>query len=169
MILTILKQTTRFHLDEKDFEVANVYADLYSQMIIHYINKRGQAVAALKDLAYEFYIIGLYRNAEKYYRLVKEHYGVTALNDQDLVRFGEILEKLDHLGEAMNFYQRVVRYYPHSPCIRDACRQISRIFDLCGNRNKASFFRGLSNPGKQSHPPVERKNIARVRKQKKSA
>ncbi|EKD27284.1 MAG: hypothetical protein ACD_79C00771G0006 [uncultured bacterium] len=143
MILTILKQTTLFHLDEKDFEVANVYADLYSQMIVQYVNKRNQAIAALKDLAYEFYINNLFRNATKYYNMIQEHYGITAFNDDDLYRFGNIQEKLNHFNEAINYYQRIIRYFPNSSHLKNTYKNISKVFDICGNSNKANTFKNI--------------------------
>ena len=83
MIMTILKQTIRFHLDEKEHEIASVYAELYCKMVVQYIHKREQAIAALKDLAYEFYIYEHYRHSLKYYLEVKKQYGDSALNDHE--------------------------------------------------------------------------------------
>ena len=146
MIMTILKQTTAFHLDEKDFEVANVYADLYSKMIVQFVNQRKSAIAALKDLAYEFFINGLFRNAEKYYLMAKDHYGITALNDNDLIHLAESHEKLGRLDEALNCYQRLVRYYPNSAHLNETYKRITGICELCSNKSKARVFRNLQAP-----------------------
>ena len=145
MIMTILKQTTAYHLDEKEYEVANVYADLYSKMVVQFVNQRKHAIAALKDLAYEFFINGLLRNAEKYYHLVKNHYGITALNDTDLLRLAEIQEKTNHADDALENYHRILRFYPNSLHLRETYGGISRICELCGNTAKAKTFRELSN------------------------
>ena len=143
MIMTILKQTTTYYLDEKDFEVANVYADLYSKTVVQFVNHRKHAITALKDLAYEFFINGLLRNAQRYYLMVKDHYGITALNDKDLLSLAEIQEKLNHHDDALENYHRILRFYPHSHHLQETYKGISRICEICGNRTKAEFFKSM--------------------------
>jgi hypothetical protein len=150
MILTILKQTTRFHLDEKDYEVANLYADMYCKMIVQYLNKPDQAIVALRDLAFDFFIIGHYRSAKKYYLELKEHYGHGAFLDEDLMHFAETLEKLRHTHEALLEYQYLIRMQPHSPYIAKSLRHIISICDECSNKNKAQLFRDLYSDLKQN-------------------
>ncbi len=139
----MLKQTIRFHLDEKDYEVANVYADLYCKMILQYLNKPDQAIAALSDLALDFFIIGHYRSTKKYYLELKEHYGHKALSDKDLIRFAETLEKLQQPHEAFLEYQHLVRFHSHSPYVLQSLRHIISICDDCSNKSKAQIFRDL--------------------------
>ncbi|MBN2143319.1 MAG: hypothetical protein JW774_01725 [Candidatus Aureabacteria bacterium] len=144
MIMTILKQTIRFHLDEKEHEIASVYAELYSKMVVQYVNKREQALAALKDLAYEFHIYGHHRSALKYYLEVKKQYGDSALNDQDILYLAESCEKLGQANEALLEYQRLIRYYPYSPHVKMAYENISRIYQSCSNQNKAEMFKKMA-------------------------
>jgi len=144
MIMTMLKQSTRYYLDEKEYEVASTYAELYGKIIIQYSNNRNQAIAALRDLAYEFLIIGHHRSSKKYYNDIQKHFGSKALSDYDLVHLAEAEEKLGHLDKAMSGYQSLVRRFPRSRYVKSSYDQMSRICTLCGNRNKAIWFHELS-------------------------
>jgi len=165
--MTILKQTTCFHLNEKDFEIANVYADLYSQMIIQYINMKNQAVASLKDLALEFYNQELYRNAEKYFLLIQHHYGEDAFNAEDYLIFGEIEEKLNHVSSAMASYQHIVRRFKNSAYVKEAYQHLIRLYSLCNNRSKAEEVRNLYAMAKHKRQSYKRTSFKKIAVNKK--
>lgn len=144
MILTIMKQTTQYYLEEKEFEIAAVYADLYCKMVIQYLPKKDQALAALKDLAYDFYNIGHYRSAKKYFLEVKKNFDISSLTEKDLILLAETEEKLGCLDQAIIAYERLIRFHPDSIFVTKSYQEISRIYRRFNNRFKAKSYLRLS-------------------------
>ena len=144
MILNIMKQTIHYHIEEKEFQIANIYAHLYSKMVIQFSRKKEHAIMALKHLAFEFFSMDHFRNAKKYYQEIKKNFGIEAFKDIDLIRLATANEKLNQYNEAIIDYETVLRLYPDSSHISKVCQNISHILEICHNKNKAKLFKKLS-------------------------
>lgn len=144
MIMTILKQTTRYYLEEKEYEVANVYGNLYAETALNYSQNQKKCATALTDLAHDFFISEQYRSAKSHYQEVIRHFGEKSLSEKGLFNLALCELRLHHSDEALKWFQKLVRTYPYSSFVRETFKYMSQICDDCFNRKQAEIFRELS-------------------------
>ena len=133
MILTNLKQTSRYYLEEKEYETAYLHYSLFERILIDHQNKKRYAVIGIRESAEDFFFEKQYRAAAKFYQDLRTSFGQNSLRDIDQYRFAKSLFNLNQIDKALNEYKTFTAYYGYSSILNKAYKDIANIYLLCGN------------------------------------
>ena len=144
MILTNLKQTSRYYLEEKEFETAYLHYTLFERILIDHQKKKRYAVIGIRESAEDFFFEKKYRAATKFYKDIRTTFGQNNLRDIDQYRLAKSLFFMNNLDEALEEYKTFTAYYAYSSLLSKAYKDIANIYFLCGNKIMFQKYLDLS-------------------------
>ena len=144
MILTNLKQTSRYYLEEKEYETAYLHYCLFERILIDHQREKRYAVIGVRESAEDFFFEKQYRAAAKFYKDLKAAFDQSSLRDIDQYRLAKSLFYTGNLDEALEEYRIFTAYYAYSPLLSKAYKDIANIYYSCGNKIMFQNYLDLS-------------------------
>lgn len=134
MILTKLKQTSKYFLEEKELETAYLHYRIFERILIDHQRKKRYAVIGLRETAEDFYFEKKFRAAAKFYEDMRETFGQDSLRDIDQYRLAKSYLHTNNLNKALEEFKTFTSFYPYSQLLKKAYKEIASIYYLCGNK-----------------------------------
>ena len=144
MILTNLKQTSRYYLEEKEYETAYLHYTLFERILLDHQKKKRYAVIGIRESAEDFFFEKRYRAATKFYRDMRYHFGQNNLRDVDQFRLAKSLSQMNNIDEALEEFKIFTSCYSYSSLLTKAYKEIANIYSLCGNKIMFQYYIDLS-------------------------
>jgi hypothetical protein len=156
MILTNLKQTSRFFLEEKELETAFLHYTLFERILLDHQNEKRYAIIGVRETAEDFFFDRKYRAAAKFYSDLRDSFGQNNLRDIDQYRLARSFFQVSHFDEALREFKVFTTYYGYSTLLSKAYKDIANIYYLCGNRKLFQYYLDLSKGKVSSRAKVKR-------------
>ncbi|MBN1522319.1 MAG: hypothetical protein JW928_07280 [Candidatus Aureabacteria bacterium] len=144
MILTQLKQISRYYLEEKELETAFLHYTLFERILIDHQKKKRYAVIGIRESAEDFFFEKQYRAAAKFYNDMRNTFGQHSLRDVDQYRLAKSFFQIGYMDKALEEYKTFTSFYAYSPLLTKAYKDIANIYYLCGNKIMFQSYTDLS-------------------------